>query len=217
MKKILALALLIILAGCTTDRNNNVDLSGEWSVKLDPEDIGINERWFNKTLDERIILPGSLQEQGFGNDVDTNTLWTGQIVDNSWFTSPVYEKYRQKGNIKVPFWLNPEKHYVGAAWYQKEIIIPEHWRGKVIILELERTHWETMFFINGEIAGYQDGLSTPHRHVLPDLAPGKHIITLRVDNRVHLPVGINAHSVSDHTQSNWNGITGELTDRKSVV
>jgi hypothetical protein len=31
-----------------------------------------------------------------------------------------------------------------------------------------------------------------------------------VDNRVHIPVGINAHSVSDHTQSNWNGVTGKI-------
>ena len=211
MKKVIAFALLILITGCATDQSNIISLSGEWSIKLDPDDVGINERWFNNLFDERIILPGSLQEQGFGNDVDINTQWTGQVVDNSWYTAPEYEKYRQKGNIKVPFWLNPEKHYVGAVWYQKEINIPAGWKNKTVILELERTHWETMLFINGKITGYQDGLSTPHRHELSGLAPGKHIITLRVDNRPHLPVGMNAHSISDHTQSNWNGITGKIS------
>lgn len=37
------------------------------------------------------------------------------------------------------------------------------------------------------------------------------MLTLRVDNRVHIDVGQNAHSVSDHTQTNWNGIVGSMT------
>ena len=211
LKKIIALAVLITLVGCTSDQNSYINLSGEWSVKLDPEDIGINEKWFNSSFSERVNLPGSLQEQGFGNDVDINTPWTGQVVDNSWFTAPEYEKYRQKDNIKVPFWLNPDKHYVGAAWYQKEVNIPANWRNKIINLELERTHWETMLFIDGLEIGKMDGLSTPQRFEIINLTPGKHMFTLRVDNRLNIPVGINAHSVSDHTQSNWNGITGEIS------
>ena len=217
MKQIIAFILLILFMGCTTDQDI-ISLSGEWSIALDPGDAGINEKWFTKTFNDKIVLPGSLQEQGFGNDVDINTPWTGQIVDNSWFTETKYEKYRQSGNIKVPFWLNPEKHYVGVAWYQKEIIIPAGWKDKTIILELERTHWETALFIDGKETGKQDGLSTPHRYELTSLKPGKNIITLRVDNRVNIPVGVNAHSVSDHTQSNWNGITGDITisDRPHV-
>ena len=96
-----------------------IDLSGEWAFALDPHDAGMKEQWYNRSLNGKIILPGSLQEQGFGNEVDTTTRWTGQIVDRSWFDAPEYEKYRQKGNIKIPFWLQPEKHYVGVAWYQK--------------------------------------------------------------------------------------------------
>ena len=211
MKKIFTLTVLMFALGCTTNQKLCIDISGEWSMKLDHEDIGLNEKWFNKTFNDVITLPGSLQEQGFGNNIDVNTKWTGQIVDNSWYTAPEYEKYRQEGNIKVPFWLNPEKHYVGVAWYRKEIDIPSGWSDKVLVLELERTHWETSLFIDGKEVGKRDGLSTPHRYELSGLRPGKHAIILRVDNRVNIPVGINAHSVSDHTQSNWNGITGNLS------
>ena len=205
---------LIILAavcfpGCQP-KNETISLAGEWQFRLDPEDVGIKEQWGNTSLDGAIRLPGSLQEQGFGNDVKMDTHWTGQVVDSSWYNAPEYAKYRQDGNIKVPFWLNPDKHYVGVAWYRKDIDVPSGWKGKTILLELERTHWETTLFVDGAEAGHQDGLSTPHRYEL-DLKPGKHTIALRVDNRVHIPVGNNAHSVSDHTQSNWNGITGKLS------
>ena len=181
-------------------------LAGEWFVRLDPDDSGVREQWYNQPFEYKLYLPGSLQEQGFGNDIDILTKWTGQIVDSAWYKAPEYEKYRQPGNIKVPFWLNPDKHYVGVAWYQKKVRILSGWAGKTTMLELERTHWETTLYVDGKEIGAQDGLSTPHRYML-DLQPEKHIITVRVDNRVHIPVGINAHSVSDHTQSNWNGRT----------
>ncbi|MDR1937684.1 MAG: beta-galactosidase, partial [Tannerellaceae bacterium] len=184
---------------------------GKWQVKLDPEDTGVNEQWFNTAFGDPITLPGSLQEQGYGNDVDINTPWTGQIVDSSWYKAPEYAKFREKGNVKVPFWLNPVKHYTGVAWYRKEINVPSGWKGKNIFLELERTHWETTLYVDGNAVGSQDALSTPHRYELAGIKPGKHRLTLRVDNRVNIPVGVNAHSVSDHTQSNWNGLTGKLS------
>ena len=207
-KLFLLISIAGLLIGCT--KQQQLPLDGEWLVRLDPDDIGINEAWYNQPFSDKLTLPGSLQQQGYGNDVDVNTKWTGQVVDNAWYKAPEYEKYRQPGNIKVPFWLNPEKHYVGVAWYRKEIKIPFGWNTKTTVLELERTHWETTLFVDGKEIGHQDGLSSPHRYML-ELQPGKRIFTIRVDNRVHIPVGINAHSVSDHTQSNWNGITGRLS------
>jgi len=205
----LIIGLILLLTGCR-QQIQELPIDGEWFVRLDPDDVGVKEEWYNRPFLEKLLLPGSLQEQGFGNDVDINTKWTGQVVDNAWYTAPEYEKYRQPGNIKVPFWLNPDKHYVGVAWYQKEVQIPFGWNVKTTVLELERAHWETTLYVDGKEIGKQDGLSTPHRYHL-ELQPGKHQFVLRVDNRVHIPVGVNAHSVSDHTQSNWNGITGRLS------
>ena len=186
-------------------------LQGKWLFALDPNDIGLTEQWYNKSLNDTIHLPGSLQEQGYGDNVGIETPWTGQIVDRSWYDAPQYEKFRQPGNIKVPFWLNPDKHYVGVAWYQKEVEIPASWNGRPIELELERTHWETTLFLDGMEMGKHESLSTPYRHTFNELSPGKHTLTLRVDNRVNIEVGTNAHSVSDHTQSNWNGVIGTIS------
>ena len=210
MKRLfLIFSLLGFLVGCQ-QKEQVLSLAGEWLVRLDPDDVGISQQWFNQPFTEKLHLPGSLQEQGFGYDIDVHTQWTGQVVDNAWYVAPAYEKYRQPGNIKVPFWLNPDKHYVGVVWYRKEINVPSGWHAQTVVLELERTHWQSSLYVDGVETGKQDGLSTPHRYML-ELQPGRHQLDVRMDNRVIIPVGINAHSVSDHTQSNWNGITGRIT------
>ena len=206
---ILLTGLLLLLFSCK-EPVSELSLAGEWRFALDPQDVGVKQEWQKQVLGETLRLPGSLQEQGKGEDVGLNTQWTGQIVDSSWYKSPAYAEYRKEGNIKVPFWLNPDKHYVGVAWYQKEVNIPAGWENRPVVLELERTHWETTFFLDGEQVGSQNSLQTPHKYVLNGLKAGKHVLTLRVDNRLYVDVGINAHSVSDHTQSNWNGIVGSI-------
>lgn len=210
MNKII-IGIFIICTGflACSHQAEQIDLSGEWSFALDPNDVGVTEKWYDRPLTEKIRLPGSLQEQGYGNNVDVNTKWTGHVADQSWYNAPEYEKYRQPGNIKIPFWLQPDKHFVGVAWYQREVTVPSSWKDKQIQLELERTHWETTLFVNGKKVGHNNALQTPHRYTIDKT--GKLLLSIRVDNRVHIPVGANAHSVSDHTQSNWNGIVGNIT------
>ncbi len=188
-----------------------ISLAGQWRFQLDPENMGESEKWYENTLEDRIKLPGSTAENGFGDDIFVDTKWTGAIIDQSWFTDAKYEKYRQPENIKIPFWLTPVKHYVGPAWYQRQVDIPKKWRGRRITLFLERCHWETKVWVDGVAAGMQDSLCTPHLYDLGRLmTPGKHLLTIRVDNSMKYNVGVNAHSVSDHTQSNWNGIVGRM-------
>lgn len=208
-KHLLVLLSFLTLIACR-QADTTQSLQGEWRFALDPNDKGLTEQWYAQPLGNTIHLPGSLQEQGYGNDVGIETPWTGQIVDKSWYDDPQYEKFRQPGNIKVPFWLNPDKHYVGVAWYQKEVDIPQSWANLPVQLELERTHWETTLFLDGKEMGKHESLSTPYRYTFAEMTPGKHTLTLRVDNRVNIAVGTNAHSVSDHTQSNWNGIIGTI-------
>lgn len=204
-----ALMSLVFFLSCK-ETSSELSLAGEWQFALDPADAGIGQEWQKKGLADVVRLPGSLQEQGKGDDVSLDTRWTGQVVDSSWYNAPEYAKYRQPGNIKVPFWLNPDKHYVGVAWYQKKVNVPSGWENRPVVFSLERTHWATTLFLDGRKVGEQNSLQTPHRYLLEGLDAGEHTLTLRVDNRLYADVGINAHSVSDHTQSNWNGIIGDM-------
>jgi hypothetical protein len=140
-----------------------------------------------------------------------DTQWTGQIVDRSFFTSPRYAPYRRPGNVKVPFWLQPDKHYVGPAWYERDVVVPPEWKGRRLVLHLERPHWQTIAWLDGRIVSSSDSLSTPHEHDLgTGVVPGPHRLTIRVDNRLVVDVGLNSHSVTDHTQGNWNGVVGRI-------
>lgn len=189
------------------------NLAGKWRFQIDQNDAGIQEQWFNKKLADTVRLPGSMLTNGKGDEVTLQTKWTGSIYDSSWFFNPRMEKYRQPGNLKFPFWLTPAKYYVGAAWYQKVVSIPDKLKGRRFELFLERCHTETMVWVDGKEAGMQNSLVAPHVYDLTDVLsqPGKHVITIRVDNRIKaINVGPDSHSLTDHTQGNWNGIIGKI-------
>jgi len=212
MKRLLF--LFLIITGCSLtneEMRSSISLAGEWKFRVDSLDEGIDKQWYNQSFEETVSLPGSMAENGKGNGVTLNTPWTGDIIDRSYFTDEKYEKYRQKGNIKIPFWLKPVRYYKGVAWYQKEIEIPENWEGTRVNLFLERCHWESTAYVNGKPAGTCNSLATPHEYDITELiTSGKNRISIRIDNRIIIPVGMNSHSISDHTQGNWNGITGEI-------
>ncbi|MFL5743654.1 MAG: sugar-binding domain-containing protein [Niastella sp.] len=202
--------LLIILSNLASAQS--ISLAGDWQFQMDRNDVGIQEQWFNKKLADNIKLPGSMLTNGKGDDVTLQTKWTGSIYDSSWFFNPRMEKYRQPGNLKFPFWLTPAKYFVGAAWYQKEVTIPANWAKENVELFLERCHTETMVWVDGREAGMQNSLVAPHVYDLTTiLSPGKHVITIRVDNRIKaINVGPDSHSLTDHTEGNWNGIIGKI-------
>jgi len=207
------IVFVIVLAACQKPTiQQKIDLSGTWKFAMDPSDKGISEGWFNQNLTDTLTLPGSLTSNGKGDDITLKTPWIGQIVDSSFYKKPEYAKFRESGNIKIPFWLQPVKYYKGAAWYQKEVTIPEDWNGQFMELFLERCHWESRLWVDNKEVGMRNSLGTPHKYDLTTiLTPGKHRLTLCIDNRVKdIDPGINSHSISDHTQSNWNGVVGQL-------
>ena len=213
----LTAASLLMVLPASASQADRIPLTGTWRFQLDRSNEGIKEKWFERALPQKIKLPGSLPAQGIGDDISVETKWTGDIVDKSWFTAPEYAKYRQPGNIKVPFWLQPEKYYTGAAWYQRDIEIPADWKGKRVLLTLERPHWETRVWVDGRAVGSNKSLSTPHEYDLgTNLPPGKHQLTIRVDNSLVVDVGVNSHCISDHTQGNWNGIVGNINLRATA-
>jgi len=113
--------------------------------------------------------------------------------------------------VKIHFWLQPNKTYKGAAWYQKEVEIPQDWENSTINLHLERVHWEATLWIDNEKVAMKNSLATPQNFEIENLKPGRHIITLRIDNRVKdINPGLDSHSISDNTQTNWNGVIGDV-------
>lgn len=201
-RNIVSLIILSSSVACFATEER-IDLSGVWKFGYGDAVV----------YDDEIVLPGSMLTNGKGNDVDTKTKWTGSLYDMSYYYSDLYKPYREPGNIKFPFFLTPDKEYVGNAYYSKTISVPKDWKGKRVLLHLERPHIETTLTVNGKEAGHRMSLSTPHEYDITDLInPGAdNIIELKVYNGIeNVCVGQDSHSVTDQTQGNWNGITGEM-------
>lgn len=195
-------------AGATPETDQS--LAGPWRRALDPQDHGLTQGWHRQWLSEKGELPASLEQARIGNAVTTETPWTGDINDRSFFTSADYARYRRPGHVKVPFFLQPDSWYRGPAWYQRDIDIPADWRGKRVELFLERPHWATQVWLDDRSIGQSDALHVPHVYDLGALSPGRHRLSIRVDNRMIVEIGLNGHGVTDHTQGNWNGIAGRI-------
>ena len=215
MKKLFALVIVLffVLGG----KSQNMSLKGKWRFAVDKEDKGVQEKWFDSVLADSVQLPGSMLQNGKGDKVTLQTKWTGSIYDSSWYFNPRYSKYRTPENLKFPFWLTPDKYYVGAAWYQKVLTVPVAFKDKKLQLFLERCHTESMLWIDGKQVGLQNSMVAPHVYdVTKWMQPGKHTITIRMDNRIKaINVGQDSHSLTDHTQGNWNGIVGIMELRAS--
>ncbi len=159
-----------------------LSLAGKWQVQLDPDSTGLKKKYFENISGEVIMLPGTLDEAGLG----TKTKGSDYGV--------LTRKYK----------------YTGPAWYKREIIIPQTWRDKEVTLHLERVMWQSQVWIDGQPADTQNGLGTPHYHLLGKLTPGLHLLAIRVNNDMIYNIGDKGHSYGEYTQIIWNGMIGKI-------
>lgn len=103
--------------------------------------------------------------------------------------------------------LTDAYRFEGAAWFMRTFTAG-NWTGEQTMLTLERTR-KTTVYLDGRPIGHQESLCTPHRYFLPPVHAGEHTLVIRVDNTDYLTRG--GHLTSPDTQSNWNGITGEIS------
>ena len=212
MRHLLSICIISMLTlPCLSQKR--IDLAGSWELAEGEE----------QRYTDNITLPGSMVTNGKGDDVTVNTVWTGSTYDSSYYFNPYMQKYREEGNVKYPFFLTPEKRYVGKAWYKKTVRVPSDWKGERVTLFLERPHIETTVYVNGKEAGHQLSLSVPHQYDVTDfIKPGRrNEIVICVYNGIeNVGVGQDSHSVTDQTQGNWNGIAGNIeltTERQHVI
>ena len=169
------------MLGVTSAKEQSLSLEGLWRFQLDAENQGLSEKWYGRKLNDSIQLPGTTDENQKGIQRDEKP--TDRLA-REWF-------------------------WKGAAWYQREVTIPHSWEGKRIILFLERTK-NTRVWVDEKFCGWDDTLSAPQIYNLTSLMkPGKHTITLLIDNSKIPPVGP-AHAIDERTQTNWNGVVGKM-------
>ena len=170
-----------------------LSLAGEWQFRADPQNCGRQQQWFLLKLPDKIKLPGTVTGAGFGYPVNTSSL------DGP---SPV-------ATYQVP------------AWYRREVQIPQAWRGKRIVLFLERANWVTGVWANGQFAGMRNSLAAPHVYDLTRLlAAGRNYLIIMVDNSAAVtdyienpgepPIPSLGPAGPRHCEQRYNGILGRI-------
>lgn len=193
MKKNRIVALLAILISCISCNNTEkqveererITLEGKWQFDLDPTNKGQKERWYNKSLNESIQLPGTTDENKKG-------------IKNS--------------NAEETMRLSRTYFYEGKAWYSKEINIPLSFIGKQVTLYLERTKAAKVWLDSTLIGSANNILTSQLYDLSKSITPGRHKLTIMIDNGPDsVPDEIKgSHAWTDNTQTNWNGIIGNL-------
>ncbi len=168
-----------------------IDIRGEWSFSLSPlslENDGHGQ--FTGEWRGGFYLPGSACENGIG------------------IKQEYYNEFSREA-VRAP---REKYEYIGRLYVQREINIPQDWEGKHISLFLERVNIASELWIDGRQAGRQIiELSTPHIYNLTGImTPGIHTVTVCIDNRNLLNMGIMASGYSIDTQGYWNGIIGRM-------
>ena len=158
-----------------------LNLSGTWQFALDGEKAGIRQEFFKKTsFEDTIGLP----------------------------TTTAEAKKGERGTERSVGYLTETYHFEGYAWYLQTIEIPEAERGKRFFFSMERTRKSTVW-VDGVPAGHFESFYVAHRYELSKwLTPGMHTLVVMTDNTDYISKG--GHMTSPDTQTNWNGILGEI-------
>ena len=150
--------------GKPVEDNSRINLAGTWKFRIDRNDAGEKEKWYMPefTFDDEIKLPASMPQRMKGDDISVNTRWTGAIYDSSYYHNPFMEPYRKAGkDMKLPFFLTPDKHYTGKAWYKTTVNIPKGDKRRFRLF-MERPHIASTLWVNGKRIGSENSLSVPH-------------------------------------------------------
>ena len=181
MKKFFLLCLAVLgFVACTPDEER-IDLSGVWQFALDRK--GAVKP--GDAMSDTIVLPGTTDTNRKGDPIE----WKGETT-----------------HLSRPY------SYKGRAWYRRTVTIPEKWAGEHVYLTLERTK-PSEVYVDGVLVGSANNISTPQRFDLTAaLTPGVHELAIMVDNSSGVPGQVydSSHAYTENTQTNWNGIIGEI-------
>jgi beta-glucuronidase len=128
------------------NQRNVFDLSGFWEFKLDPDEIGEAEGWFNGLTSPRAIaVPGS---------------WNEQFQDT--------------------------RDYLGAAWYVREVYIPQGWEGQRVFTRVGSANYAAQVWVNGTCVGEHEGGHLPFAFEITEhVVQGEpNVIAIRVENEL---------------------------------
>ena len=162
-----------------------ISLHGIWNFRLDKEKKGLDSHYELQDFTDTIQLPTTVSQAKKG---------TPHSKTETGFLTDPYEMF-------------------GYSWYQKTIALPfsdiSDIKDKQFELTLERTRISHVW-VDGVFVGSCDSFIIRHSYDLTDFIQTlRPVITIMVSNTDYKVPG--GHLTSPDTQTNWNGILGEIS------
>jgi beta-galactosidase len=139
-----------------------LSLDGTWKFHFSDTPEGTPANFFELNFNDKkwdtIHVPSNWEMQGFGD--------------------PLFR------NIATPFKTNPPfvpREYNPTGSYRKTFNIPEGWKGKEVLLRMEKTASASFVWINGKEVGYNEGAQEPAEYnITKYLKTGRNTIAVNV-------------------------------------
>ena len=161
-------------------QERRISLAGQWSFRLDPQDQGVKEQWFDDrgTLADKIGVPGCWQGQGFGGDGKD-------------------QLFEDRGPVRTF-----RATYTGTGWYGKHFHAPAEWKRSRIWLNFGGVHPSAEIWLNGVRLGENHLPFVPFGFEVTDV--------LRFDKENWLAVRVHEKDrdlgLLYNWQGNWSGL-----------
>ena len=155
-------------------------LAGPWRFRLDPDDRGLEQRWYEQLdlLQDPISVPGCWQGQGYGSDGE-DTPWDFRI------------------GVRVF-----RATYKGTGWYGLPFDVPADWQGSRIWLNFGGVHPSAQVWLNGVLLGENDLPFVPFGFEVTDLVahdqPNRLVVRVHEKHR--------EFGFALNWQGNWSGL-----------
>lgn len=158
-----------------------LSLEGKWELSFDKN---------NQEYNETINLPGTTEEQKL------RCPYTAKDQESTLYLGREYKVH-------------------GMVWYKRLIHIPSNMEQYEVQLFMERTKF-TKVYLDGNYMGDSFETLIPQVYNLGSITAGEHELVIGVDNALEqyecFPESLYlGHQYTDHTQTNWNGILGEIS------
>ncbi|MCR4619033.1 MAG: beta-glucuronidase [Lachnospiraceae bacterium] len=162
-----------------------LNLAGEWSFCLDKDKKGLEGHFENIVFEDSIVLPNST----------------------------AYAKKGEANRARETYFLTEVYKFEGYSWYKKSVKLPlkskKDIASKHFYLTLERTR-KSYVWVDGKFVGKRDSFIAKHVYDLTGFIDSANPeITIMVSNTDYVANG--GHMTSPDTQTNWNGILGEIS------
>ena len=179
----------------TVDTNPpTTDLSEPYTPRAEyPRPILVRDQW--QSLDGPWLFRVDLDNRG--------------LIDH-WFRAP----WEDAQTITVPFSMESaasgitEPESAPVVWYQREVVKPETWDGRVV-LRIGASDFLTRVFVNGqEVGQHRGGYASFGFDIQHALEPGRNCITIRVEDSLSWTQPRGKQAGTTRWPIDYDGVTG---------